>query len=252
MPFPDRLLIPYGASRLSPRYFGVVRDADGSERVRCGITHAVVRTTLRRPLRLSDAGSLVTEPAPAPNPVDAAGQVSRLRAGFEDLCGLWWPVGRRFVALYFEFIEGLVEEYRGELEARLAEFGALYHYRDWIYSAPALLPRAWIPVSETRHTTLSADSFVACDFACWTGNAVVAIYVTGTETVTPEQLENTTRLRDAGVRVHEIPAAAIAAQGPDDLRKRLPPAFLRFWARERYPSGPSWANMAGESEDCAP
>ena len=47
----------------------------------------------------------------------------------------------------------------------------------------------------------------------WTGNAVVAVYVTGTETVTPEQLENTVRLRDAGVRIHELPAMPQAGAG---------------------------------------
>ena len=249
MPCPDRLLIPYGVSRLMPRFFSVVRTADGSERVRCSIAHAVVRPAGCPSLRLSDAGALVTRPAAAPNPVDAVGTVSVLRAAFEELCGLWWPVGRRFVALYFELAERLVDEHRHELEAKLAEFGDLYEYRDWIYSAPAPLPRAWIPVNEAQAPAAAPESFVACDFAFWTGDAVTAVFVTGTETLTPARLERTRRLRNAGVGIHEIPAAAMETQGPDALRERMPAAFLRSWERERYPSGPSWTDMAGELED---
>ena len=245
---PERLLIPYGASRLLPRFFDPGRDAGGSERLRCRIPHVVIRPARREPLRLSDSGGLVTRPA-APVPVEPADRVSLLRAAFEDLCGLWWPAGRRFVAKYFELVASLVEEHRCALESRLAEFGALYHYRDWIYSAPAPLPRAWIPVAQTRNPAPSPESFVACDFAFWTGDTIIAVCVTGSETVTPARLRCAERLRAAGVQIHEIPAAAMVAPGAEALRDRLPAALLRFWEGERHPCGPSWIGMAGEIEE---
>ena len=147
---PERLLIPYGASRLSPRFFDVVRNADGEAHIDCRVPHVIIRPARRRQLRLNDAGALLTRPATADGQVDPTDQVSLLRAAFEDLCGLWWPVGRCFVSTYFDLVESLVEEHRRGLESRLVEFGALYHYRDWIYSAPAPLPRAWIPAAQVH------------------------------------------------------------------------------------------------------
>ena len=246
MTSPDGLLIPYGATRLSPRFFDVVRDAGGRERVRCRIAHVVVQPTRREPLRLSDAGGLVRGPAAAPEPPRGGDQVLELRRGFEDLCGLWWPTGRRFVVAYFEFVASLVDEHRPELAARLSDFGGLYRVRDWMFSALAPLPRAWIPDAETQDPS-GLEAYVACDFAFWTGNAIVALYVTGRETVTPARLRGVERLGRAGVQVVELSALAMTAQGPDALRDRLPEAFRRFWEGERYPSGPSWTGMADET-----
>ena len=243
------MLIPYGAARLSPRFFDVVRDTDGREHVRCRIAHVAIPPERREPLRLSDAGGLVRRPVAAPDQVDAADRVSLLRAEFENLCGLWWPVGRRFVSRYFELVAHIVEEHRRELESRLAAFGALYHYRDWIHSAPAPLPRAWIPVPGAQQSTPAPDSFVACDFAFWTGDEIVAVYVPGVETATPERRASIERLRGAGVRVHEVPAAVLSGRGADALRDLLPAESRRFWEGERYPSGPSWTDMAGIIED---
>ena len=249
---PDRLLIPYGASRLSPRFFDSVRDAEGRDRLRCRIVHVVIRPAEGEPLRLNNAGDLVVGWATPPGPAGATGRVSQLRAGFEDLCGPWSPLQRRFVTAYFELVVAQVENHRSELESRLVDFGALYHYRDWIYSAPAPLPRAWIPVTETGGAVPPPESFIAGNFVFWTGDALVAVYVTGTETATPARLRNVRRLRDAGVQVHEIPAAALSAHGSDVLRDRLPAAFLRFWEGERYPSGPLRTGMPVEIEDRDP
>ena len=246
---PERLLIPYGASRLSPRFFDVVRNADGEAHIDCRVPHVIIRPARRRQLRLNDAGALLTRPATADGQVDPTDQVSLLRGAFEDLCGLWWPVGRCFVSTYFELVESIVEEHRRGLESRLVEFGALYHYRDWIYSAPAPLPRAWIPAAEVHDPSGAPESFVACDFAFWTGDAIVAAWVTGTETDTTARLRDAERLRGAGVRTVEIPHFASAAQRRAALRERLPVEFLSFWEGERYPSGPSWTSMAGAIVD---
>ena len=245
MTSPHELLIPYGATRLSPRYFDVVHDAEGRERVRCRIAHVLVQPLRREPLRLSDAGRLVKGPAAVQH--RERDQVSELRRGFEDLCGLWWPTGRRFVVEYFRFVASQIDRHRSELAARLCSFGGLYRVRDWMYSAPAPLPRAWIPVPETREAAPDPEAHVACDFAFWTGDAIVALYVTGVETVTPARLRDIERLRRIGVQVVEVSASAMTARGPRVLRDRLPEAFLRFWDGERYPSGPSWTGMAGET-----
>ena len=140
-------------------------------------------------------------------------------------------------------------EHRPELESRLSAFGSLYDFRDWIYSAPAPLPRAWIPVAGAEQDSLAPESFIACDFALWTGEEIVAVRVAGTETVTPERLEGAERLRSAGVRIHDVPAVVLAGGGPDALRDLLPAELLRFWEGERYPSGPSWTDMSGAIED---
>lgn len=246
------MLIPFGASRLTPRYFDAVRDADGSQRIRCRIAHVVIRPALREALRLSDAGALVPRPAARTDSEGAVDPVSLLRAEFENLCGLWWPVGRRFVSMYFALVAGIVEEHRRELEARITAFGALYHYRDWIHSALAPLPRAWIPATEAPQTAPAPDSFIACDFAFWSNDGVVAVYVTGTETIASQRLEDIKRLRDSGACVLEVPAHVVAMQEPDTLRDLLPGKLRRFWEGERYPTGPSWTDMTGEIEDREP
>ena len=223
------MLIPYGASRLTPRFFDVVRDAGGRRRIRCRIAHVVIRPARREPLRLSDAGALVPRPTAPPDEDGTADRVAPLRAEFERLCGLWWPAGRRFVSMYFALVAGIVEEHRCELETRTAAFGALYHYRDWIHSALAPLPRAWIPATGATPNVPAPDSFIACDFAFWSGDAVVAVYVTGTETIASQRLDDIRRLRDSGARVLEVPASVVAMQEPDALRALLPAQLQGFW-----------------------
>jgi hypothetical protein len=113
------------------------------------------------------------------------------------------------------------------LEARAGDFHGLYSYRDWLFTALRPLPRA--------HLELPDGSMTRVDFAFWTGAALLAIDLAGSETAGAAQRVRADRLRDAGVERIEIPNAALAAE---DLARHLPPVLSRFWKHAPIPCGP--------------
>ena len=245
----SHVLIPYGASRLHPRVLEALPGADGSIELKCAIPHVIVTPNARRPLRLNDAcydfsgQTAPTGGSATPDPM------ALLRTRIENLCELWGQPARLFVLRYFDFITAQVDRHRAELERRLEPFGGLYVYQDWVYSAPAPLPRAWLHAPRIRGTPPSLETFVFADFAFWIGDNAIAVYVSGFETPTAASRERLARLHTAGVQVHDIPGELIRSDGERGLRERLPAQFLRFWEQEAFPSGPFRNSMLGKIEE---
>lgn len=243
------MLIPYGASRLHPHVLEMRNVADGGVELKCAIPHVVVSPDEKRTLRLSDAcydfsGQMLATDVSAP--LDS---LAVLRTQIENLCDLWGRPARIFISRYFDFIAAHVDHHRAELERRLEPFGGFYTYRDWIFSAPAPLPRAWLLAPRIRATPPSLDSYVFADFAFWINGKATAVYLSGAETPTAASRERSARLRAAGVAVHDITGKSMKSGAARCLLDDLPWQFQRFWERESFPSGPFRNSMLRQVED---
>lgn len=236
--YPDQELIPYGASRLHPDAITAISVSGEKVALRCTIPHAIVTPKERKALRLNDGCyDFSGQAAPIDGP-GAPDSLDLLRSRIENLCDLWARPARAFVSQYFEWIASQVERHRIELERLLEPFGGLYGYRDWIYSAPAPLPWAWLHAPGRRGDSPCAETFVPVDFAFWVGGGAVAVFVTGSESSTARSRERMGRLRDAGVMMVDIPGELVRSRPEGYLGDRLPAQFMRFWEGEKFPSGP--------------
>lgn len=237
---PEDRIVPYGTSRLDTRALSVSRAADGSREAHCRTPHVVLRPQRRDPLRLNDAPYDFTgRPAPREATPDTD-HLELLRVRVEDFCDLWAAPKRRFVAAYFAFAARQVERHAEELTRRLAPFGGLYRPRDWVFSALAPLPRAWLhaPGAGAPARDPTPEDFVPVDFAFWTGTHAVAVHIPGSATPTHADRERRERLEASGVETVEVGAATLRAEPADALETLLPAPLRRFWEGEPFPAGP--------------
>lgn len=201
------------------------KDPDGDTVVHCRVPFVIVERSPRGTLRLDDAPG---------NGLRAAD--GDALAGLRDQtlrhCDLWTRPLSRFVEHYFDFVSGQVTRHRNELERRLARFGGLYGYRDWVFSAPLPLPRAHLPVPASEDGPARR---IRVDVAFWSAGRLVAIALIGSATVTAEQWSDREVLRSAGVEIIEIDEAELAAD--DALLRLLPADFHAFWRDQPFPTG---------------
>jgi len=219
-------LIPYGVERWSADY---IAQPGPSGIPACRVPHVVINPADGAPQRLYDGPYDFIEAPPLQDLADPAAQLDYLRAYTDRHCSLWGKFQKLFIERYFAFVTSEVARNRRALENRAAGFHGLYHYRDWLFSALRPLPQA--------HLCLSADGRppVRVDFAFWTGAAVLAVDLVGSETAGPGQQERCERLRAAGVEQVLLPHAVLRS---GELADHLPPALLRFWQHDAVPCGP--------------
>jgi hypothetical protein len=177
-----------------------------------------------RALRLNAARyELGATPGLAPS-ADPALLLERHLAG---LCSPWAGASRRFVEGYFAYLRRALADAAEDAAARLAPFAGLYAVEDWLFSAPALLPRAHLPVG--------GDGRVRADFAIWRGDELVAV-LDRDAGLTPRRVrERDAQLAEAGIAVLPFSGAEI---GPELFNRLLGPRHVRFWEGEHVPSGP--------------
>ena len=223
-------LIPYGAPQWSAEKLSVAGAGDELS-VECRVPCVTVGAG--KPLRLNGGQYEFAGQPPLGDLRDTAAQLGFLRVHLQRHCSLWDRGQKLFLDRYFEFIALRVEQDRDELTAKIAEFGSLYRYEDWVFSALRPLPQAWL---NTTVGDYGPAAMIGVDFAFWSGAEIVAVYIIGTETAGPRELEQRDRLRQNGVTVLEIPQSAVA--GSTTFASLLPAPFHKFWAGQTLPSGP--------------
>ncbi len=219
------LTIPYGTADRQPH--GPVVTID---------------TAARDLLRLNDGEYTFDDVTRAPGP-GAAERLAFLRDHLIDLCDLWAKRPRQFVALYFRFIDTVLEREQPALERATKRLGGLFAWQDYAFSALRPLPRAHLP---------AGSGSVRVDFAFWDGEHLVAVDVASDEAKGAAWDSRRAALDAAGIQRIEIPAAEIARDDPALLIRRLPPAFAAFWNGETMPSSPFKASGLGDAIDSAP
>ncbi len=157
---------------------------------------------------------LNSEPLP-PAVLAAAGDghddhVAALRRWLEAGCGDYARPLIRFMRAYVDFLEATLAARHAELAAGLARFDGLYAPRDFLWSAPRPLPRAWLPTPQGPRKAA---------IAFWIDGAPLAI-----------------GLDPGGRESAALRAAGIAVADP--APEALPPAFHRFWDGQTLPASP--------------
>jgi hypothetical protein len=224
------LLIPYGTPQWSTDKLSLARSGN-SLSVECAVPYVIAGAGVM--LRLNGGQYEFAGQPPLGDLRDAAAQLGFLGVHLQRYCSLWDRGQKLFLDRYFEFIALRIERESDELKAKIAEFGSLYRYEDWVFSALRPLPQAWL---NTTAGDYDPAALIGVDFAFWTGGEIVAVYITGTETAGPQVLEQRDHLRRTGVTVLEIPQSALA--GSTTFAALLPGPFHNFWEGQTLPCGP--------------
>ncbi len=192
-------------------------------------------------LRLNSGGIEFGDPPPLRDMPEVAAQIAFLNRHFQHQCGVWAKYARRFIDLYFAFVETEIAAHRDELLERLAPFGTLYAPEHWSFSALRPLPRAHLPSGagkEIASGRAGPPELTRVEIAFWTGDGPVAIELIGRGSRLPADARRRARLDDAGIGTVEIGYDLLDRGDPRELRARLPAAFVRFWEAEALPMGP--------------
>ena len=188
----------------------------------------------RLPAAEVGAGTLRLNSEPLPPAVLAAageghdGRVAALLAWLEAGCGDYARPLVDFMRSYVGFLETALAARHEELAATLARFDGLYAPRDWLWSAPRPLPRAWLPTPEGPRKAR---------VAFWIDGAPLAIGL-------DPGGRDSAALRAAGIAVLDIGPAAPGA--------RLPAAFHRFREDMALPASPFRRKLPPPTQGASP
>lgn len=188
-----------------------------------------IDTTRRAPLRLN-SGSLNLR-----GNADVSDAFTRIGEVLVSLCDPWSRNHLLFIERYFSFIEEQCERNRLHLERILESFGSLYDYRDYRFSAWLPLPLSCIlmPGAAT-----DADTPVRTDFLFWSGSEFIAVELCGHTSRSRRRTGELQSLRNAGLRVLEIPVSALQTDHSAIFTSSFPDLFSEFWTDQPFPSGP--------------
>jgi hypothetical protein len=229
------MLIPYGVGRLPADAFVAAMRADGSTGVTCRLRHVAIGPGMDAPLRLY-SGQLEFRDGPtAQSLTETPDQISCVRDLLHSYCDTFRRSPKLFLDRYFAFVLLQIEAHRGELEAMLAPFGGMYDVLHWAFSAWQPIPQAHLDVRAGNADGPPApEDLVRVDFAFWSGARLIAVDV-GDAMASRARRAALERARRAGILVVEAPNDAST---DEFYRTAFPPEFARFWAGQRYPSGP--------------
>lgn len=182
------------------------------------------------PLRLNNAGL----PIPAPGTIGAKGTIAELLlATLKRLCDPWDQAALLLLDRYFAFLARSIERDRAVIDANLAPFDGLFNAQDFLYSAPAPLPRARI--EEAGGADLED---LQIPFVFWLGDGITALLEHPSRLTPMRDRERATRLESAGVTIRHFSRAPPKAGEDAYFAELLGPRLTRFFETEPVPCAP--------------
>ena len=182
------------------------------------------------PVRLNNAGL----PIPAPGSIGAKGTIAELLlATLKRLCDPWDQPAHLLLERYFAFLKRSIEQDRAAIDASLAPFDGLFNAQDFLYSAPAPLPRARI--EEAGGADLKD---LQLPFVFWLGDGITALLEHPSRLTPIRDRERTARLEGAGVTIRHFSRAEPAAGEDAYFADLLGPRLTRFFETEPVPCAP--------------
>ena len=233
MPQDQPLIIPFGTADPVKAMEVAARD----DRLGNIVT---INTDAQEPLRLHHGPYDFRATPRLGTASDTETRLTLLHDHLHALCDLWQKAQHGFIDAYFGLINATLECEQTTLTAALANYGGLYHYRDWAFSALRPLPRAQIP--------LENGSFVSMDFAFWTGSGLVAINLKGVQTLTKAVRNQLTTLKQNGIAIIDVESASLANGGASYLETLLPAPFHHFWKGDVLPQSPFKPTIVDSAE----
>lgn len=187
----------------------------------------LAQATCRATVDVAGRGWRINSAPLGGDPVMADGDVfAAVGAQITEECGPWNMAAQRVVARYFAWIDESVEAARADIEPQLAVYRGLFSYRDFRFSAPRPLPRAYLPLEGEN----AGDVEVEIAFLPGDGR-IVALLGRGRMTLRREN-ERRERLVASGVEIVAIEQAGA------EMFARLAAPQRPFWAGEVLPCGP--------------
>ena len=153
------------------------------------------------------------------------------------LCSPWDGTSRAFLASYFRCVEqALIHDQA--LKARAEPFKGLYQPKDWLFSAPAVLPRAHLFAPDFGPAKpVSEADFVAVAMAFRIKGQWLAL-ISEAHARTPKAYRSqVARLEAQGVAVLDLPQTQ-EAQVLDALADQILIKVGPFWQDDPLPQGP--------------
>jgi len=234
---PNIRLMPYAADTWSPASMTLARQANAGLEVACPFPCVALDMASRVPLRLNNSRFDLEG---MPDLSETGGSEAHyVRELVKRQCRPWDTQAHRFVDRYFEVLEELLSAHADALNERLAPFSGLYDSAHFLFSAPRPFPRAHVfaPASVPA-STLSAEDFVAVDFAFWIGRGLVAVLPAQSGLTPKKARERTERLERAGVRVATFGTNDLASGARDFFARALAPVLPSYWDGDPVPIGP--------------
>ncbi len=224
-------VIPYGTGAITDGAVAVRRQTDGLQ-VTCPSPFIAFENGLPESLRLNGDQYRFPKPPDLRAMTGAAVQMAYLCNHLMSFCDLFAKSQRFFLDNYFKFVADKIETQREPLKDRLAPYGGIYDYRDWMLSAPRPLPRAQLPHND-------GAEYAAADFAFIVEGHCLAISLDDGQSPTKTAQRKQERLAGTGAEIITI--------APDtDLAAVLPGLFSNFWRTEHLPSSPFRGVTLGE------
>jgi len=234
MPTGPSFIIPFGTANPEKAMAVAVRDGRQANVVSIDANDA-------KPLRLHHGPYDFRATPGLGTASDTETRLTLLHDHLHALCDLWQKAQHGFIDAYFGFIHAALEHDQNALTTELADYGGLYHYRDWAFSALRPLPRAQIPTDD--------GTFIAMDFAFWTGSGLVAVDLTSVQTPTKSRRNQLATLAQNGVAIIDVESARLADGGAAYLETLLPDPFHHFWQGEVLPQSPFKPNIMDAAGD---
>lgn len=236
----QHLIIPYGVSRWDKTIFSASAGTDESLTVECHTRFMVIDPLEAIPLRLNGVNYEFHEPPNMRLLPTVWEQLAFLETHFFALCSHYAKYQRLFISRYFGFIHDRIEAEQAVLRKAIEDFGNLYEYADWAFSALRPLPQAYVfaPVEKSDEAIPNADDFVAVDMVFWTGENLLALDLSDPNTTDPFQLRRLDRVKNAGIEILKVTPEVLENDDPNALRAVLPEIFHHFWRGELAPSRP--------------
>jgi hypothetical protein len=237
---PGILLVPYGVDTWNPADMRIGGQSRAGLEITTPFPCEAINTRAGQPLRFNTASYHFEG---MPDMTDSGGdEWTYLKDLLKRLCRPWDRVATLLVDSYFATLENLITDNATTLDAKLAPFAGLFERRHWLFSAPKPLPRAHVfapgPAGPSS-TALSADDFVAVDFAFWTGIEIIVINGQQTNLTPRKARERSERLEDAGIRTLSVTPSDLEGQaGAGFFAAALAPVLPAFWQGEPIPAGP--------------
>ena len=244
----QHLILPYGVSHWDQKAYLATPEDEATINIDCHTRFVIIDPAAAAPLRLNGGQYEFHEPPNMRLLPTVWDQLVFLETHFYALCGTWSKFQRLFITRYFDFIVGRIEEERESLSKALAEFGNLYEYQDWAFSALRPLPQAYIyaPKDKTIDSLPEANDFIPTDMAFWTGTNLLVLSLSDPQSTDPFQSRRMERIKDAGIVVLAINPDVLEDKNSSAFRDLLPEPLKNFWHGELAPSRPFVDTKLGE------
>jgi hypothetical protein len=154
------------------------------------------------------------------------------------LCSPWDGPSRLFLTVYFQEIEQRLSRDQA-LQAAAQALSGLYHWQDWLFSAPAILPRAHLFAPDFGPAKpVSESDFVQVAMALRIKGRFVAILTEASAPTPKAARQKRSRLEAQEIEVLQLDSSGGTAAVIRLIDRIVEVEGTAFWQADPIPQGP--------------